>query len=92
LAGRAVDVAKSCVERPYNYNDVPDTPFAINLRYNKQNRRTFAMRTLFLARVPILFLLIVTVIASLSLFSGIQPTFLGLFTLDGTLSMFLVAL
>jgi hypothetical protein len=50
------------------------------------------MRTLFLARVPILSLLAVTLIATLSLFSGIQPTFLGLFTLDGSLSMFLVAL
>lgn len=50
------------------------------------------MRTLYLARVPVLFLLMVTVIAALSLFSGIQPTFVGLFTLDDTLSMFLVAL
>lgn len=50
------------------------------------------MRTLLLARVPILFLLIVTLIAALSLFSGIQPTFVGLFTLDDALSLFLVAL
>jgi predicted acylesterase/phospholipase RssA len=50
------------------------------------------MRTLFLARVPVLFLLVVSLIAGLSYFSGIQPTFIGLFTLSDPLSLFLVAL
>ena len=50
------------------------------------------MRTLMLVRVPVIFLAILVLLASLSLFSGIQPTFLGLFTLDTLESMFLVAL
>jgi len=50
------------------------------------------MRTFMLARVPVIFLLILVLLASLSLFSGIQPTFLGLFTLETFGSMFLVAL
>jgi hypothetical protein len=50
------------------------------------------MRTFMLVRVPVIFLLILVLLSSLSLFSGIQPTFLGLFTLETFGSMFLVAL
>jgi predicted acylesterase/phospholipase RssA len=58
------------------------------------------VRTAFLARVPIFFLLVVVLLGALSFFSPVEPTFRGLFTLDekghfelsAVISLFLVSL